>query len=68
MCGSGTIRDAANNMGIKSNIYDLHSGFDLLNHDIPERSAFTFWHPPYADIITYSDVMYSAKDDIPAGI
>ena len=62
MCGSNTTRDAANNMGIKSNTYDLHSGFDLLNHDIPERSAFTFWHPPYADIITYSDVMYSAAE------
>jgi hypothetical protein len=62
MCGSGTTRDAANAMGIKSNIYDLHSGFDLLNHEIPERSAFTFWHPPYADIIKYSDVMYSAAE------
>lgn len=62
MCGSGTTRDAANAMGIRSNIYDLHSGFDLLNHDIPERSGFTFWHPPYMDIIKYSDVMYSAAE------
>jgi len=62
MCGSGTTRDAANAMGIKSNIYDLHSGFDLMNHDIPERSAFTFWHPPYSDIIQYSDVIYSAAE------
>ena len=49
-------------MKIKSNVYDLHSGFDLLNHDIPERSLFTFWHPPYADIVTYSDVMYKASE------
>lgn len=60
MCGSGTTGDVAKAMGIKSHTYDLHSGFDLLNHDIPERSEFTFWHPPYWSIITYSDVMYSA--------
>lgn len=62
MCGSNTTRDAANTMGIKSHTYDLHSGFDLLNHDIPERSEFTLWHPPYGSIITYSDVMYSAAE------
>ena len=62
MCGSATTRDAASEMGIESNVYDLHSGFDLLNHDIPERSNFTFWHPPYMDIIQYSDVMYSAAE------
>ena len=62
MCGGGTARDAANAMGIRSNIYDLHSGFDLLNHDIPERPGFIFWHPPYMDIVTYSDVMYSAAE------
>ena len=28
-------------------IEDLHSGFDLLNSDIPERPSFVFWHPPY---------------------
>ena len=62
MCGSGTTRDAANAMGIKSNVYDLHSGFDMLNHDIPERSEFTYFHPPYFDIIQYSDVMYGAEE------
>jgi len=61
MCGSNTTRDAAANLGIASHTYDLHSGFDLLNHDIPERPGFIFWHPPYHDIITYSDVMYSAQ-------
>jgi len=29
MCGSGTTSAAANAMGIKSNVYDLHSGFDV---------------------------------------
>lgn len=62
MCGSGTTKDAADKCGIKSHIYDLHSGFDLLNSEIPERPQFIFWHPPYWDIIKYSDVMYKASD------
>ena len=62
MCGSGTTQAAADNCKIKSNIYDLHSGFDILNCDIPERPEFVFWHPPYWDIIVYSDVMYKASD------
>ena len=62
MCGSNSTKAAADRLNIASKTYDLHSGFDLLNCDIPERSQFTFWHPPYADIITYSDVMYSAAE------
>ena len=62
MCGSGTTKDAAEAMGIASRVYDLHSGFDLLNHDIPERPEYIFWHPPYHSIITYSDSMYSAAE------
>lgn len=62
MCGSGTTKDAADKCGIVSHIYDLHSGFDLLNSEIPERPQFIFWHPPYWDIIKYSDVMYKACD------
>lgn len=61
MCGSGTTKAAADNMGIQSRNYDLHSGFDLLNCEIPERPEFIFWHPPYWNIITYSDRMYPAK-------
>jgi hypothetical protein len=60
MCGSGTTADAARANGIQSKTYDLHSGFDLLTHDIAERPEFIFWHPPYHDIVVYSDVMYSA--------
>jgi hypothetical protein len=60
MCGSNTTADAARVNAIQSKTYDLHSGFDLLTHDIVERPEFIFWHPPYHDIITYSDVMYSA--------
>ncbi len=62
MCGSGTTRDAAEKCGIKSHVYDLHSGFDILNSEIPERPQFIFWHPPYWDIIKYSDVMYKASE------
>ena len=62
MCGSGTTKDAADKCGIKSCIYDLHSGFDIMNCDIQERPEFIFWHPPYWDIIKYSDVMYKASE------
>lgn len=62
MCGSNTTADAARSMGITSHTYDLHSGFDLLHTDIQERPEFIFWHPPYWDIIKYSDVMYRASE------
>lgn len=62
MCGSGTTRDAADKCGIQSRLYDLHSGFDIMNSEIQERPEFIFWHPPYWDIIKYSDVMYKASD------
>ena len=62
MCGSGTTKGAADKLEIPSHIYDLHSGFDLMNCEIPERPSFVFWHPPYWDIVTYSDVMYKASD------
>ena len=62
MCGSGTTKDAADKCSIKSRLYDLHSGFDIMNCDIQERPEFIFWHPPYWDIIKYSDVMYKASD------
>jgi len=58
MCGSNTTKDAADALGIKSHTYDLHSGFDLINHDIQERPGYIFWHPPYHDIIKYSGNMY----------
>ena len=62
MCGSGTTKAAAEKCGIQSKLYDLHSGFDIMNSDIKERPEFIFWHPPYWDIIVYSDVMYKASD------
>lgn len=62
MCGSGTTGAAAAKCGINSKLYDLHSGFDMMNSEIPDRPEFIFWHPPYWDIIKYSDVMYQASD------
>lgn len=62
MCGSGTTGAAAANMGIESRLYDLHSGFDIMHCDIPERPEFIFWHPPYWDIVVYSDRMYPADE------
>ena len=62
LCGSGTTGAAAAKCGISSKLYDLHSGFDLMNSEIPDRPEFIFWHPPYWDIIKYSDVMYRASD------
>ena len=62
MCGSGTTKAAADKLGIGSHLYDLHSGFDIMNCEIPERPEFIFWHPPYWDIVTFSDVMYKASD------
>ena len=50
MCGSGTTGAAAAKCGISSKLYDLHSGFDLMNSEIPDRPEFIFWHPPYGDM------------------
>lgn len=64
MCGSGTTRDVANKLNIISHCYDLNEGFDLLGQDIQERNSAIFWHPPYWNMIQYSDFMYSSKDII----
>lgn len=64
MAGSFTTADAAKVKGITSCCYDLNHGFDLMTMELPERSEFTFWHPPYWDIVTYSDNMYKAEEVI----
>lgn len=61
MSGSFTTRDVAKDLGIKSNCYDLNSGFDLVEDEIKERNNIIYWHPPYWDIIKYSGVMYGDK-------
>ena len=62
MVGGGTTKDVATNHGIQSYTTDLSQGFDMMNDDIPVRSELTFWHPPYLDIVVYSDVMYKAAE------
>lgn len=62
MCGSGTTKDVAMKKNILCNCYDLHSGFNMLTDDIKERNENIFWHPPYWDIVTYADNMYSSTD------
>lgn len=64
MVGSGTTEDVCKRMGVGGNYYDLNRGFDLMEMDIPERPENIFWHPPYDDIIVYSDSMYRADDII----
>lgn len=64
MCGSGTTKDVAAQQHIESHCYDLHSGFDLLNCDIPERPEAIFFHPPYWTIVPYADSQYKAADVI----
>ena len=54
MVGGGTTKDVAEQRGIKSNVYDLRLGFNLVEDEIPERNEFIFNHPPYWNIIRYS--------------
>ena len=64
MCGGGTTKDVAAQLGIESHCYDLHSGFDLMNNEIKERPEFIFNHPPYWDIIGYAGKQYNADNVI----
>lgn len=64
MCGSGTTEDVCRRMGVETKCYDLNRGYDMISMDIPERAGNIFWHPPYSDIIVYSDKMYRADDII----
>ena len=58
--------DIAKVEAVFSDLYDEKKEVDDIcfdmNCDIPERPEFVFWHPPYWDIIQYSDVMYKASD------
>lgn len=64
MVGSGTTEDVCKRMGISGGYYDLNRGYDMINMDMPERPENIFWHPPYDNIVVYSDKMYSANDII----
>lgn len=61
MVGSGTTEDVCKRMGVPGVFLDLNRGFDLIDMDIPDRPGNVFWHPPYGDMIVYSDKQYSAQ-------
>lgn len=64
MVGGGTTEEVCQRLGVSGTFLDLNRGFDMVNMDIPERAANTFWHPPYWDIVQYSDSMYKSSDII----
>ncbi len=61
MVGSGTTEDVVREAGIRGDFADLNRGFDMMSMDIPDRAENVFWHPPYHDMIVYSDEQYSVK-------
>ncbi len=64
MVGSGTTEDVCQRMNIVGTFLDLNRGYDMLSMELPERPQNVFWHPPYDDIVVYSDEMYKASDII----
>lgn len=53
--GGGTGKDVAMELGIKNSIHlDLNCGWDALKDEVP-GADFVFSHPPYWDIINYSE-------------
>lgn len=64
MVGGGTTEEVCKRLEVSGTYLDLNRGFDLVNMDIPERPANLFWHPPYWDIVQYSDSMYKSSDII----
>jgi len=61
MLGSGTTRDVVEGLnrfkkaGIEFWGSDLKQGFDLTQQDLPGRFDFVWIHPPYWNIIRYSN-------------
>lgn len=64
MVGSGTTEDVCKRMGVPGVFLDLNRGFDLVDMEIPDRPGNVFWHPPYGDMIVYSDQQYPAQQVI----
>lgn len=64
--GGGTSVDVAREMGLRFTGTDLHQGFNLLRDDfgsfLGEQAHAVFWHPPYADMISYSGNMWGQPD------
>ncbi len=53
--GSGTTGDVCHELGINCVQRDLKDGFDVLSSEIPPGFDFVFFHPPYWNIIKYSN-------------
>lgn len=64
MVGSGTTEDVCKKKQLPGMYLDLNRGFDMISMDIPERAENIFFHPPYDNIVVYSDHMYKADDII----
>ena len=62
MVGSGTTEDVVREAGIRGTFADLNRGFDMMSMDVPERAEIIFWHPPYHDMVVYSNSQYKAAD------
>ena len=62
MVGSGTTEDVVREAGIRGTFADLNRGYDMMSMDIPERAENIFWHPPYHNMVIYSNVQYSSKE------
>jgi len=70
MGGSGTTWDAASKLGVASEVYDLNphphrgqGGFDARHDDPAYAPDLIFFHPPYWDIIRYSQAVWGRADD-----
>lgn len=60
--GGGTSVDVAKEMDLRFKGTDLHQGFNLLLDDfssfLREEAHTCWWHPPYADMVQYSNNMW----------
>ena len=64
MVGGGSSIDVCKELGINHLGLDLnpaYGGFDVLEDDIPISSDFIFFHPPYFNIIEYSNNMWGKE-------
>lgn len=65
MSGSGTSKTVADQMGVKSILYDLNpepaaglGNWNALKDDVEDSADLFFFHPPYHNIIPYSGNMW----------
>lgn len=56
MAGSWTTKDVCRELGTECDCFDLSDGFDAMTSPLPNtRYGVIFLHPPYFDIIRYSE-------------